>query len=166
MYLMEDIMQLCLDNIKLSSCKWYEQIPKYRLNKEIKYITKKIMDDDIFHLSRTFVNILKNLPKESKPTYSDDNMIFLPIADSLMIKLSNSEVSFRARANNFRVTVFDADGDNVYYVYENTKLPKKILEHWEPATLEIKKLYIDIILKVSTELCEVQSMMHHKETIE
>ena len=165
MYLMEDIMQLCLDSIKLASCKWYDQIPKYKLNKEIKYLTKKIMDDDIFHLSRAFVNILKNLPSESKPTYTNDKIMFLPVSDSLLIKITDCEVSFRAKANNFKVTIFDADGDNTYYVYENTKLPKKISTHWEPATIEIKKIYLKIILNVSKELCAFQSMQH-KETVE
>jgi hypothetical protein len=147
---MEKMMQLCLNQTKINEARWYEQIKIHKLKKQVETTKKELMEEDIFHLSRTFLSIMQHLSINTKMDLEEyDNISLSP--NKMLLNVDDTIVDYYPLSNKFKIT----DGTSTYFIYENTKISRSIYNSWKPIEEKIRVLYIESILKVSEDLNKI-----------
>ena len=152
MYLMDKMLQLCLCQVKINESKWYEQIKIYKLKKEVKALISELMEEDIFSLSKAFASIMQHISSETAMSLQEYSNISIS-SSKILLYIDDAVVDYHPLSNRFQIT----QDNSTYYIYENNRISRLIAKSWNPLVVKIKKLYIQIIIKMSNDLNQPNS---------
>lgn len=135
---------LCHTMFELKNTKWYNIITIYKLNKKIKMLTDKIYNQDIFKLSDDMVSFLYAIIKYIELENINANK------SNLSLYMDNKKINYNSTYHS--VDVCDTNTGQSYNINNTNRIPTNFINDWETICKYLRKLYYDIIVKVSLYL--------------
>jgi hypothetical protein len=144
------IHAIYLNKNRINSMPRWKIITLYKERKNLDTLISDFMKLDVFDASNNIISFLLSLGKLSNDIWGikyNENYISIDMNAFYYIDGNNYEciITYYPKSNRFEIN----DDDVSYTIYRNTKNSNKINKMWEPLTVYIKDIYVDIILEMA-----------------
>lgn len=156
MYIMNLIHDICLTKNSINNTPKWRFITKNKQTKKLNKNIAEFLELDVFSASNNIITFLNSLDREIVTSaigsiWFTTTFIALDVYDKNNIE---TNITYYPESGRFEIW-----NNNVSYtIYRNNKVSNKINKMWEPLVVNIKKKYLDIIIKIADYIISLDKM--------
>lgn len=150
MNIMNLIHAICLSKNRINDIPRWKIITLYKENKLLNEQISDFVKLDIFDASNNIISFLLSLGELSNSIWGvtyDENYISINMDDFYYTDTTNYKcvITYYPKSNRFEI-----NGEDVSYtIYRNTKNGSTITKMWETLIMQLKTIYVDIIIDMA-----------------
>lgn len=147
---MDIVNEICFTAIQLYSTKPYNFIKRFKLNRKLKSLSKKLFEEDIFKISDCMISMLSGI--SSKDLLKKFN-ICLKQSNLIINNFKNSFIYYNSVLKY--LDIYDKNMNMAYSIYKSSRIPSHIIDNWTALEQDIRKFYIEIIVDVAVSISSI-----------